>query len=194
MVARCFQGSIDATKQSRSGVRDVRDLAVERICAHDLAAKGLTDRLVTEAYAENWRTRGSFCDKIETNAGFIGCARAGRKHDRVRRERHDVGDRNLVVAVHDNIGAQPSQIVEKVEGEAVIVVDQDDHVPPLWQGFKVPPKGGQAAAFFNGYWPRLATLAKRRASSAARNSAFALLIHSCCSKSGSLSATIPAPA
>src|SRR5262249_13445854 len=83
MVARCFQGSIDATKQSRSGVRDVRDLAVERICAHDLAAKGLPDRLVTEAYAENWRTRGSSCDKIETNAGFIGCARAGRKHDRV---------------------------------------------------------------------------------------------------------------
>lgn len=35
------------------------------------------------------------------------------------------------------------------------------------------------------YCPRLAALAKRRASSAARNSAFALLMHSCCSKAGS---------
>jgi hypothetical protein len=31
----------------------------------------------------------------------------------------------------DNIRPQPSQIVEEVKGEAVIVVDQDDHVPPL---------------------------------------------------------------
>src|SRR5256885_1590311 len=44
------------------------------------------------------------------------------------------------------------------------------------------------------YCPRLAALAKRRASSAARNSAFALLTHSCCSNAGSESATMPAPA
>src|SRR6185312_5152956 len=42
--------------------------------------------------------------------------------------------------------------------------------------------------------PRLAALANLRASSAARNSALALLMHSCCSVSGSLSATMPAPA
>src|SRR5690348_1659726 len=37
-------------------------------------------------------------------------------------------------------------------------------------------------------------LANRFASSAARNSALALLMHSCCSNSGSESATTPAPA
>src|SRR5665213_612119 len=42
--------------------------------------------------------------------------------------------------------------------------------------------------------PRLTALAKRRASSAARNRALALLMHSCCSLSGFESATMPAPA
>src|SRR5262245_45873330 len=44
------------------------------------------------------------------------------------------------------------------------------------------------------YWPRFAALAKRRASSAARNRALALFTHSSCSKAGSESATMPAPA
>jgi hypothetical protein len=33
--------------------------------------------------------------------------------------------------MHDNVGPQPAKIMEKVEGEAVVVVDQDDHVSPL---------------------------------------------------------------
>src|SRR5207244_12472438 len=43
------------------------------------------------------------------------------------------------------------------------------------------------------YCPRRPALAKRWASSAARNSAFDLLMHSCCSAEGSESATMPAP-
>src|SRR5262245_44363957 len=171
-----------------------RDLAVERICAHDLAAECLPDRLVAKAYAEDGCARGSPRGEVEAQSVFVWRAWAGRQHDGFRLQRQHICAGNSVVAMHDNVCAQPSQIMEKVEGEAVIIVDQDDHVPPLWQGFKVPPKGGQAAAFFDGYWPRLAALAKRRASSAARNKAFALLMHSCCSKSGSLSATMPAPA
>jgi hypothetical protein len=30
--------------------------------------------------------------------------------------------------VHDHIHPQPAQVVEQVEGEAVVVVDQDDHI------------------------------------------------------------------
>src|SRR5262245_13006660 len=175
-------------------MRNFRDLAVERVCAHDLAAECLSDRLVAKADTEDRCARRSPRDEVEANSGFVWRAWAGRQHDGFGLQRHHVCDGNFVVAVHDDVRAEPSQIVEEVEGEAVIIVDQDDHVPPLCQGFKVPPKGGQAAAFFDGYWPRLAALVKRRASSAARNKAFALLIHSCCSKSGSLSATMPAPA
>jgi hypothetical protein len=35
--------------------------------------------------------------------------------------------------------------MEEVEGKAVVVVDQDDHVSPLCQGFTVGPEGGQGA-------------------------------------------------
>jgi hypothetical protein len=53
--------------------------------------------------------------------------------------------------MHDNISPEPSQIVDEVKGEAVVIIDQDDHVPPLCQGFKVPPEGGQAARWGAGY-------------------------------------------
>src|SRR5689334_11893212 len=96
--------------------------------------------------------------------------------------------------MHGNMGPKPAQVMEQVEGEAVVIVDQDDHVFPPIQGLKTHDTGGQGARTGVGYCPRLAALAKRRASSAARNRAFALLMHSCCSKSGTLSATMPAPA
>src|SRR5262249_49999920 len=194
MVARCLQRPIDAAKHARAGVADFRYLAMKGCSAHHLPAKDLTDRLMAEAHTEDRRRRRGLCDEIKTNAGLIRRTGARREHDGVRRECHNAGDGNLVITVHNNVGPQPAKIMEKVEGEAVVIVDQDDHVSPLQQGFTVPSEGGQAAGLLRGYWPRLAALAKRRASSAARNRAFALLMHSCCSKSGSLSATIPAPA
>jgi hypothetical protein len=151
MVARCLQRSINATKYPGPGVPDFRKLPVEGSCPHDLSAEGLPDCLVAEAHAEDWNAGGRFADEIEANAGFVGRARAWREDDRIGLQRHDVGDRNLVVAMDDHIRPQPSQIVEEVEGEAVIVVDQDNHVPPRCQGFTVPPKGGQAAGFCGGY-------------------------------------------
>ena len=34
-----------------------------------------------------------------------------------------------VVAVHSDIRSQPAQVMDQVEGEAVVIVDQDDHDP-----------------------------------------------------------------
>src|SRR5215475_975668 len=157
MIARRLQRSINASKHPGPGMPDFRKLSVEGSCPHDFSAEGLSDRLVAETYSEDWNAGGRFADEIEANAGFVGRARAWREDDRTGLQRHDVGDRNLVVAVDDDIGPQPSQVVEEVEGEAVIVVDQDNHVPPLCQGFKVPPKEGQAAGFAvvtDRAWPR----------------------------------------
>src|SRR5262249_11535756 len=75
--------------------------------------------------------------------GFIWCTGSRRKHDGIRLQRHHLGHRNSVVAMHDNVSPEPPQIVEEVEGKAVVVIDQDDHVPSLCQGFKVRPEGGQ---------------------------------------------------
>src|SRR5262245_61038679 len=151
MVARCLQRSINAAKYPGPGVPDFRKLAVQGSCPHDFSAKRLSDCLVAEAYAEDWSAGRRFADEIEANAGFVGRARTWREDDRIGLQRHDVRDRNLVVAMDDHIRPQSSQIMEEVEGEAVIVVDQDNHVTPRCQGFKVPPKRGPAAGFCGGY-------------------------------------------
>jgi hypothetical protein len=62
---------------------------------------------------------------------FVRRAGARRQHNGLGLERHHIGDGNLVVAMHGDIGPQPAEIVEKVEGEAVVIVDQNDHVSPL---------------------------------------------------------------
>ena len=41
--------------------------------------------------------------------------------------RDHIGGRDLVVAMHDDVRPQPAEVVEQVEGEAVVIVDQDDH-------------------------------------------------------------------
>ena len=67
--------------------------------------------------------------------------------------RHHVGGRNLVVAMHDDVRPQPAQVMEQVEGEAVVIVDQNDHVCLTFLDLLGPlkvlrraPEGGQAAA------------------------------------------------
>src|SRR5262245_21546664 len=138
MVARCLQLAVNAAKHARTGVGDFRYLAVKGSSAYHLGAEGLTDRLMTEAHAEDGSSRRGLRNQLEANAGFVWRAGARRQHDGVRLKRHDICDRNLVVAVHDDIRPQPAKIVEEVEGEAIVIVDQDDHVSPLYQGFTVP--------------------------------------------------------
>ena len=51
----------------------------------------------------------------------------GRQHDRLRLARERVRDGELVVAPHLAARADVAQEVEQVEGEGVVVVDQQDH-------------------------------------------------------------------
>ena len=88
--------------------------------------------------------------------------------------------RDLVVAMHDHVRAQLAEEVDEVEGEAVVVIDQDDHAV-----IAVPARFGlnRVEDVTGAYCPRPAAPAKRSASSAARNRARALLTHSSCSSS-----------
>ena len=129
VVARGLERPVDAAEDAGALVPDVRELAVHRHRrAHHLAAEDLADGLMAEADAEQRHLARRLADQVEADAGLIGRAGAGREHDRLRLGRdHRVG-RNLVVAMNDDIRPQPAQIVEQVEGEAVVIVDQDDHV------------------------------------------------------------------
>src|SRR5262249_53624084 len=95
--------------------------------AHDFTAERLPERLMTEAHAEDRDRGGGLVDEIEADARFIRGAWAGREHDGVRIGLDHVRRRKLVVAVNHDLRAQLTQIVEQVEGEAVVIVDQDDH-------------------------------------------------------------------
>src|SRR4026208_1066582 len=134
---------------------DLGHLAVNRCRAHHLAAERLSNGLMTETDTEYRRGRRGFVDEFEADAGLNRCAWSGRKHNGIRPRGHHLGNGNLVVAVHGNVCPKPSQAVEEIEGEAVVVVDEDDHVPPCLQGFTVGLEGGQAARCSGGYWPRL---------------------------------------
>src|SRR5450631_651820 len=144
MIARGVERPVDAAEDAGAGVLDLEHFAVRRRRAHDFAAERLPDRLMPEADAED-RDRGrGLGDQIEANAGFVRRAGAGREHDGFRFGGDHVGGRNLVVAMDDDVRPQPAQVMEQVEGEAVVVVDQNDHVFKPAQGLKTTLEGGQA--------------------------------------------------
>src|SRR5579862_175433 len=149
VIARCQKWRVDAAKHARSAVADFRKLAVHRQRRpHHLAAESLPDRLMPETDTEQGNGRRRLGDKIEADAGFVRRAGARREHDRLGGHRHDLGGRNLVVAMHDDVRPLLAQIMDEVEGEAVIVVDQNDHLVDLLlpaQGLTTAPEGGQAA-------------------------------------------------
>ena len=72
-----------------------------------------------------------------------------------------VGGRDLVVAMHDDVRPQLAQVVDEVEGEAVVVVDQDDHPPgqrfrAVLRGRREGVKRGAAGPEHSPSWPRSA--------------------------------------
>ena len=93
-----------------------RQLAVHRHRrAHHLAAESLPDSLMAEADAEQRNGRRRLGDQIEADAGFVRRAGAGRKHDGFRLGGDNVGGRNLVVAMHDDVRPQPAQIMDRLK-------------------------------------------------------------------------------
>src|ERR1700690_612299 len=144
MIARGVERPVDAAENAGAAVLDLEHLAVRRRRAHDFAAERLSDRLVAEEDAENRNAWRGLDDEFETGAGLVRRAGARREHDGFRLSGDHLGGRNLVVAMHDDVRPQPAQVMEQVEGEAVVVVDQNDHVFKPAQGLKTTFEGGQA--------------------------------------------------
>ena len=64
--------------------------------------------------------------------GFRGRARPGRQEHAIRVQRHGLGRRDLVVAEDALLHAQLPKVLDEVEGEGVVVVDDEQHVD-YWQ-------------------------------------------------------------
>src|SRR3984957_6914498 len=103
--------------------------------AHNIAAKGLSDRLMAKADPEHWCRSAGRANEIDTNARFVRRARPGGEDDGVRLVGERIPDRDFVVAPHGHIRAQLAKVVDEVEREAVIVVDERDALHP---GFRTP--------------------------------------------------------
>src|SRR3954467_14166521 len=130
VIARGFERTVDAAKYASALVGHFGEFAIHRYRrAHDLAAKRLTHRLQAEADAEHRDGRRGFFDEIETDAGFVRCAGTGREHNRVRIGLHYIPDGHLVVAMHDDVRPQLAEVMDEIEGEAVVIVDEDNHAP-----------------------------------------------------------------
>ena len=116
-------------EQAGAGMPDGARLAMHDIAGlNHLAAEGLADGLVAQAYAKQRYAR--LCRRpgqAKADAGLIRIARAGREEDARRAHRHRLVDRDRIVADHAGLGAQFTQVVHQVVGEGIIVIDQQQH-------------------------------------------------------------------
>src|SRR5690606_3983954 len=172
MVTRRGKRTRQAAEHTLAFVIDRRGLAVHHLArTHHFAAEYLAHALVAKADAENRQLAGEVLDCRHRDAGFVRRARAGRNHQPVRRDLFDLFKSDLVIAVHQHLGAQFLQVLDDVVGKAVVIVDHQyaNHCPA--------PKRKPESAMLT-----------------ARNTARALFMVSFHSSSGTESATTPAPA
>src|SRR5690554_1376896 len=102
----------------------MRSLAVHHLgCAHDFTAVGLSDGLVPKTDSQNRQTTGKVAYGSQRNPRLVGCARPGGNHQVAGRQRFYLFQRDGIVAISLYLGAQLAQILNDIEGEAIIVVD-----------------------------------------------------------------------
>ena len=92
--------------------------------AHDLATKSLTDTLMAQANAENWKLALQTRRNLETNTCQVGVARPWRYHDTLGRHGEYFINTYSVIAAHDNVGPDLTHIVAKVVDETIVVIDE----------------------------------------------------------------------
>jgi len=132
VIARRREGRGQALEQPGAVMRDRAGLAMHQPAAHHLPAEMLANRLMTEADAEQGLLQiGAGGDEIEADPGLVRRARAGGDQEGlgVARDRVACGER--VVTDDLNLGAQLHEVVDEVPGEAVIIVEDEDHAGPV---------------------------------------------------------------
>ncbi len=98
------------------------------MAALDGAAEMLADRLMPKTYAEQRATRFGTCgNEVEADSGFVRRTGTGGDQDRVGAGGERVSCGQRVVALDAHVDPQLDQIMNEVEGEAVIIVDDEDH-------------------------------------------------------------------
>jgi hypothetical protein len=82
---------------------------------------------VSEANTQDWNFAREMADQLDADAGFVRGAGAGRDDDSIGLQSFDIIDSELVVAADLDIGTQFAQVLDKVVGKRVVVVEDEDH-------------------------------------------------------------------
>src|SRR5581483_5423645 len=128
VVTRGFERIRQTGEDTLARVMDHRGLAVHDLArAHDTRAERLTDALVAEADAEYRDLAAELPHECERDARLIRGAGAGRDDDARGRSLADFLDRECVVAHDLDVFAELAQVLDEVVGEAVVVVDHENH-------------------------------------------------------------------
>ncbi len=153
---KLMHGKLSTVHHGGKGVfKDIpKDFEATRYHSLVVEKAGLPDGLQAKADAEYGNAGRGLFNQLQTDTSFIWRLWSRRQYNCLGLCRDDLADADLVVAVNHGFNAEVAQIVEQVVGEAVVVIDEDDH------------------------WALPARPAKRTASSAARNRALALFTHS----------------
>ena len=96
----------------------------------DRRAVGLTDPLLTKTNPEDRDLRPKLPDHILTDACIRRAPRAGRQDNLLRLPFFDLLHGQLIVPDHPNVRLKGSHHLIQVVGEAVIIINQQDHWPP----------------------------------------------------------------
>lgn len=129
MIARGGEALRRSGEKSFAVMDDAARLAVHLPAGpDDAAAKGFGDRLQAEADAEDRRSglRGE-PDEINANSGVFRGAWPGRQRNRRRGAGERFVRRQRIVAHDFDLPPETADEVDEVEGEAVIIVDQQNH-------------------------------------------------------------------
>ena len=99
----------------------------EAVGADDFAAEDVAHALMAEADAEGGDAGAESFDDVVGEAGFARGTGAGGNQDARRFEFADFLDGGLVVAENFHLHPQLAEVLDEVVGEAVVVVDDEQH-------------------------------------------------------------------
>ena len=93
-------------------------------------AEQLYDGLVAKAYAQDGHCPVRLADYIDADACLVGRAGPRRQDNAFRLQGQSLAGADLIIADHLRLCAQFPQEMEQIPGEAVVIVDQQDHSAP----------------------------------------------------------------
>ncbi len=107
---------------------DWRGFPVHQPAANHLAAEMLPDRLMAKAHAKQGRARvRASRHEVKADPGFVRRAGTWRQQEGAGTAGQGLPCRNGVVADDLYLGPELHEVMDEVPGEAVIIVDDEDH-------------------------------------------------------------------